>query len=247
MAEVKVESVDNLTKNNDLTAEVDSYKQQAQQSANSVNDVRPPFNTLILSYYSSTILHLLFTLYVFIHTIMQRDRQILELKTQLEAAEARAGELERRLSNRQTEAHVLKKALDQYKHQIANLTQELDILRGRMKKAGLIQEAHSVLPHSNSSTTDSGSGDETLKAFAAEQARMVASEAELGLQSKAEDGDGSGTALGTAARKIGMGDGADSKESDDMNSAELGASARDALQRAKAEAEAAAATKATTI
>jgi hypothetical protein len=141
---------------------------------------------------------------------------------------------------------VLKKALDQYKHQIANLTQELDILRSRMRKAGIIQDAHSVLPHSATNGGiggDSGSGDETLKAFEAEQARMVESEAKLGLQSKAENGieagSGTGTGISNGSRKVVAGNDADSLDSDSTN-----ASSRDSLQRLKAEAEAAAATRA---
>lgn len=166
-----------------------------------------------------------------------------ELKSLLETAEARVAELERRLSNRQAEAHVLKKALDQYKHQIANLTQELDILRGRMKKAGIIQNAHSVSLHSASigggDAAGNGSGDETLKAFAAEQAKLVASEEEeeVGFNSTEVDidNDDASIILDNPARKV---VGATTAASDDN------APLRESLQRAKAKAEAAAATKA---
>ena len=175
---------------------------------------------------------------------MQREAQLTELQSHLEAAEARVTELERRLSNRQTEAHVLKKALDQYKHQIANLTQELDILRSRMKRAGLIQEAHSVLPHSNVSGNGviAGaveSGDETLKAFEAEQARMVASEEELGLHSRIVDADEGDNSMDSRKAAKTMTDDAN------LNSNEVeNTSSRDALLRVKAEEEAAAATRA---
>ncbi|KAH7624103.1 hypothetical protein Ndes2526B_g01358 [Nannochloris sp. 'desiccata'] len=210
MAEVKVEAVDSLTKNNDLISERDFYKQQQQSDSDALRE---------------------------------RDGQVSELKSLLETAEARVAELERRLSNRQAEAHVLKKALDQYKHQIANLTQELDILRGRMKKAGIIQNAHSVSLHSASigggDAAGNGSGDETLKAFAAEQAKLVASEEEeeVGFNSTEVDidNDDASIILDNPARKV---VGATTAASDDN------APLRESLQRAKAKAEAAAATKA---
>jgi uncharacterized coiled-coil protein SlyX len=177
---------------------------------------------------------------------LQSEGQVRELKSLLKVAEARVAELERRLSNRQAEAHVLKKALDQYKHQIANLTQELDILRGRMKKAGLIKEAHSVLPHS---ATDGGAGgmgndsgeDTFTKAFAAEQARMVDSEKDLGFKDTSNDfeDDGARSITNNSARKVVRGTTTDEAASDDHN-----ASSRESLQRAKAEAEANAATQA---
>jgi uncharacterized coiled-coil protein SlyX len=168
---------------------------------------------------------------------LQRDTEVAELKSQIEIAEARVTELEHRLANRQTEAHVLKKALDQYKHQIANLTQELDILRGRMKKAGIIQEAHSILPHT--SPSNAGSRDETLKAFAAEKARMDASEAELEL-SEGTKSASDATLTSTTARKVDVG----ADTGDDKATEEKALTDRDAQLRAKAEAEVAASTRA---
>ena len=71
----------------------------------------------------------------------------------------KVAEFERRLSHRQTEAHTLKKALFQYKHQIANLSQEIEIQRQRMMKAGIIQEAHSIIVDNKNGGAAAGVGD----------------------------------------------------------------------------------------
>ncbi len=48
MAEVKVETVDTLSKSNDLEMERDACREQAQQSAASLQEVRSPRNMLLL-------------------------------------------------------------------------------------------------------------------------------------------------------------------------------------------------------
>jgi len=170
---------------------------------------------------------------------LQREKEAKELKSVLKVAEARVAELERRLSNRQAEAHVLKKALYQYKHQIANLTQELDILRKRMKKAGIIQEARSVLPHSATADGVDGMGDDKLKASAAKKAKLGGAEEELGFENTSNDGDSDDARIINNAARKGA-EGATKNEAASENNA----SSRESLQRAKAEAEAAAATQA---